>query len=503
MANKIDSNVSGLRYAEESSLGVLPGTPTWFQLEPNSYKDFGGKISTTARNPISASRQRKKGVVTDLEANGGFNQDLTFGNTFRLLQSFFFAAAREKFNTQPLNGNAVAVTSVTASSKIFAAASGFSFLVNSLVFASGFNNATNNGLKVAAAATATALTVSDTCVDEASPPSTAKLEVCGYQFPAADASISMSGSLVRLNSAAITMTTLGLIAGEWIFLGSDTGTKAFVNNTGWARISVIGSNYLEFDKVSWTAQAETSTGKTIQIFFGNVLKNESAANLITRRSVQLERTLGADANGTMSEYIVGAVANELTINCAMADKVSVDMGFIGIGNEQRTGTQGVKAGNRPTLATYDAFNTSSDFSRIKLSLVDKTTANVTPLFAFGTELKLTIKNHVSPTKALGTLGAFDTSAGTFDVSGKITAYFADVTAVQSVRNNSDVTVDFVLAKNNTGLLIDVPLLALGDGRLAVDQDKPITLPLDLDAAESPLGHTLLAVSFPYLPTVAC
>ena len=56
--NKIDSNITGLAFAEEVCLKQLPTTaadgfdPTWYALEPNSYSDFGGEIATVARAPI-------------------------------------------------------------------------------------------------------------------------------------------------------------------------------------------------------------------------------------------------------------------------------------------------------------------------------------------------------------------------------------------------------------------------------------------------------------------
>jgi hypothetical protein len=57
-------------------------------------------------------------------------------------------------------------------------------------------------------------------------------------------------------------------------------------------------------------------------------------------------------------------------------------------------------------------------------------------------------------------------------------------------------------KENKGILFDIPLLSLGDGRLAVEQDQAITLPLETMAAESSFGHTLLFASFSYLPDLA-
>ena len=505
MANKIDSNITGLRFAEEASLRVLPGTPVWYPLEPNSYSDFGGQIATVARNPISASRQRKKGVTTDLDASGGFNQDLTLTNMTRLMQAFMFADFREKKRTDGINAVADTISSVTSGTKTFAlSGGGIGFKAGHLVLGTEFSTPANNAVfTVSADATATSLVTVEAPATEAAPPAAAAMKVVGFQFPSVDTSIVMNGSLVRLQSVATNFTTLGLIAGEWIYLGGDTAGTTFATNKGFARISVIAATYLEFDKISWTgAVAEPGTGKTIRIFFGNVLRNESTAALIKRRTLQLERTLGDDGGGIQSEYLVGAVANELTINISQADKVTVDCTFVAVDNELRTGATGVKVGNRPTLASSAAFNTSSDVTRIKLAIVSATDPAPTALFAFATEMKLSIKNNVSPNKAVGVLGAFDTSMGTFEVGGSLTAYFASVAAAQAVRNNSDITIDVIFQKKNAAMLWDIPLVSLGDGRLSVEQDQPITIPLETNAAESKFGNTLLFQTFLYLPDVA-
>lgn len=502
MVNKIDSNVTGLRYAEESTLRTLPGSPIFYPLEPNSYSDFGGQISTIARNPINPSRQRKKGVTTDLDASGGFNQDLTMNNTTRLMQGFFFADIREKKTTAPMNGAQVVLTDAVEASDSYDAAAGLlGFLAGHLVLATGFGVTTNNGLKtVVSDSTATTIVVNEEVEDE-TPPATAQLSTVGFEFDAGDVSITMNGALVRLVSAATDLTTLGLIPGEWVFLGGDSATSRFANNQGFARINIVEEGFLEFDKVSWTPQAESAPTASVRMFFGSVLKNEDDPLLIKRRTYHVERTLGRDANGTMSEYLVGAVPNELTVNIAQADKVNIDLAFVAVDNEQRTGQQGVKVGARPALEPADAFNTSSDFSRIKLASVGDDAAP-NPLFAFATEMTLSINNNVTPNKAIGVLGAFDTSAGTFEVGGSMTAYFASIPAVQSVRNNADITLDVVMLKRNAGLLFDIPLLSLGDGRLSVEQDQAITLPLETNAAESKFRHTLLFQSFTYLPNLA-
>ncbi len=503
---KIDSNVVGLRYAEEQTLGVLPGSPTWVPLEPNSFSDFGGDIKTVARKPINPSRQRKKGVTVDLDASGGFTTDLTQTNLQDVLQGFLFADLRRKAELLPTG------VKPGAPNDYVVASGGAGYAVNDVLFAKGFSNSANNGLHVVTAVTATNITVAETLVTEASPPTGATISKVAAVFASGDVAIDVTGTWPKLTSVAKDFTLLGLVPGEWVFVGGDAAGDKFATaaDNGFARVKSVAAHAIEFDKTAGTMVADTGTGKTIKLFFGRVLKNETGS-LIKRRSYQLERTLGApdDAQPSQiqSEYLVGAVPSELTLDVKAAEKITADLKFVGIDVEQRTGATGVKSGTRPALVEASAFNTSSDFSRIKMAKVVSGSSNVTPIFAFLSDLKISLKNNISPAKAVGRLGSFEMSTGTLEVSGSLTAYFSDVAAIQSVRNNDDVTIDVAVVKSNQGIVVDVPMICLGDGRPNVEMDQPIKLPLKADAAtaakyDANFDHTLLLVFFDYLPNAA-
>lgn len=503
--NKIDSNLTGLRYAVEQSIGVLPGGPVFIPLEPNTYKEFGGQVSLVARRPINPSRQLKKGVITDLNATAGWNTDMTQTNLQDILQGFFFADTRIK-GSQP-------VTAVDGATHKYSIAATAGYLVGALVFGENFTNVGNNVLgQISAVVANTSVSLAAGLVTEAAPPATAVLKVAGFRGAAADLTIDASGPLPRLLSTVLNFTTLGLSVGEWMFIGGDVVTNQFATaaNNGFARVRAIAANAITFDKTASTMVTDTGVGKSIDLYFGSVLKNEQGA-LIKRRTYTLERTLGYPDDSNLaqiqSEYVHGSTCNDLTFNIPTANKLTVDLGFVGTKYEARDAVTGVIAGTRPTLQDSDAFNTSSDFSRIKLAIVSQTNAAPTPMFAFLTTLTLNLKNNITPAKAVGVLGAFEVNVGTFELDASMTAYFADVAAVQAVQNNADVTLDMAVVKNNAGFLVDFPLIALGDARANVVQDKAIELPLTMNAAtaakiDTNLNHTVLMMFWDYLPSLA-
>lgn len=499
--NKIDSNIVGLAIAEEQELKVLPTTPVWYEQLPNSYSDFGGEITTVARNPINASRQRRKGVVTDLEANGGYSTDVTMTNMDRMMQGFFFADAREKQSTKKLNTAQVNISSVNSGTKTITLASALTFISGQLILCDGFSNSSNNGLKTVSSVTSTTIVTNESLVTE-TPTTSAFINVVGHQGASGDLNIVVTSGIPALTSTTLNFTTLGLIVGEWIFIGGDSATLRFANNVGYARIKTISANAMTFDDTTFSPVSEVGTGKTIQLFFGTVIKNENTPALIKRRSYQLERQIGYDNDGMQSEYLIGAVCNEMTLNIPTTDKMTADLSYIAIDNEQRTGSQGLKTGTRVPDNSGSAINTSSDIYRLKMNIHDDTSSAPTALFGYVSEATITINNNASGNKAVGVLGSFDITVGDFEVGGNITAYFTDVASIKAVRDNADVNFNVIAAQNNKGFIYDMPLISLGGGRLNVEKDSPITVPLENMAAKNINDYTLLSNYYSYLPTIA-
>jgi hypothetical protein len=98
--NKQDSNFTELRFAVETRPVYVPGDAVWYPLEPNSYKNFGGDVKLKARSPSTRRARLKKGVVVDLDAQGGWQQDLTQTNFQRLRRVLLFRGDAHQERTQ-------------------------------------------------------------------------------------------------------------------------------------------------------------------------------------------------------------------------------------------------------------------------------------------------------------------------------------------------------------------------------------------------------------------
>jgi hypothetical protein len=443
--------------------------------------------------------------VVDLDANAGFELDITEDNTQQLMQSFLFAAMRTKAE--------LAAPAVTAAADDYQPASGgAAYVAGDLLFAKGYNQAVNNGLKkVTTGSTGTSVKTLAALADETGT-TTGTISKVGHEFASGAVTVDVSGSLPKYVFTAFDPTTLGLIPGEWICVGDDATIMQLANaqNNGLKRVKSVDSTSITVDKSTVAMVTDAGTGKTVRIFFGRVLKNEAAA-LIKRQTVQFERTLGASdldqPTQIQAEYLTRCIADQLDLTVKTADKLTAKLAFMAADHETRTGVTGLKSGTRPTIASADAFNSTSHVARLSLNQIDPLSASPAELFAFLLDMTLTIKNNVKANKAIKYLGSFDHSAGTFEVDAKMTAYFSTVSAIQSVRDNVDVTLDVTFAQANKGMTFDVPLVTLATDGATVKQDEAIQLTLNNTAATGAkidvnMNHTLLIVYWDYIPSLA-
>ena len=490
------SNNTGLALAREVSPSVVNGGSVWNPQQPNSYKDFGASYKLIARSPINASRQMKKGVITDLDVSGGWQEDVTYEAMQNKIEGLMYAAFRKKAE--------LAVTSVVNSSSTFNVASGGAgFKPGDLLLASGFSVAANNGLKTVSSATATTVVTVEALTND----TTGQIVNVGHQ--AASADLSYTAATMVLASTALDFTTLGLIVGEYLCMCDDTTAKNLGANLGMARIASIAAHAITFDKVfpanpTLAITDAAGTGKTARMYYGRVIKNETAA-YIQHYTFQAERTLGMDDSTAVNpqvEYLTGCIINEGLFTFNSTDKVTSEYTLLGAKYETYPSSTGQKAGTRPSGFETSAFNTSTDVRFMSLELVGQQT----PLYAYLMDLSITVKNNAKTNKAVGVLGAIDITEGEFAVSAAATAYFSNIGAASAIKNNSNVTLAAMLARDNHGIVFDVPLVTLGDGRPKITANEAIQLPLDIDAATAvalnpATDYTLMIMFFDYLPNL--
>lgn len=499
----INSNVTGVSVAEEETIGVLPAAPVWYDRPVVSYSDFGGDISFVADDSINPSRQNQRGLPVGIEAAGGYNLLMTNGLT-RDMQGFFFADSHEKASTAPLNGTAIPITAVDGAGVYTATAGLTIFSAGMLVLGAAFTNAGNNVVSEVTSVTGTTLTTDAPSVVEASPPADAHVQQVGLAFGSGDLSLTVTGGLATLSSTAGDWGNLDLQVGEWIFIGGDTAGQQFVSGYGYGRVSSVDANDVVIDEIAWIGTIADSggAGKSVHVYAGTFTRNEKDPALIKCRSYNVERTLGLDDDGTQAEYLEGAFANELVLNIPVKDRHTTDFSYVALDNSHRTGLEGTKGGDHVGLPKQTLYNTSSTVFRLRMSLLDADTLYPTELFAYASAATININNNAAVVEAIGSFGGVDVSVGNFVVSGSITAYFTTVASIKAIRNNADVGFNTIMAQDNKGLVYDIPLMGVGGGRLTVEKDQPITVPIENFGAENPNGYTASHTSFEYLPGIA-
>lgn len=511
MARVLTNNTTLSIAVESSTIGTLPGSPSWNILEPNEVKSFGAEIKTVARTPISKSRQRRKGTVVDLDSSVEYEADLTMSEFDRVGEAFMFARAVNYdmiFPVTAVNGATdeytIAALAAGPAGKLQHEAAGYA----TLVYARGFTNAANNGLKVLDSdpvTTDTAIGVTDTgLVTEASAPANATVELAGVRAKTGDLAITVSGTTATLTNgnnavtSGLDFTTLGLTVGQTMHVGGLLVGQQFSAGFGYGRIVSITATTIVLDKLVGTLATDTGAGDTVDLLFGRFIRNVDVGTAdYLERSFHVEQTFpdlfGVGTPGY--QYAIGNLCNELEINLPLTSKATMSVSMIGTDTENPTSTRKTNAASALEPNATSALNTTSDIARMRLADVDET-----GLSTDFKELTLTLNNNVSPEKVLSRLGAKYMNAGIFEVSIEAQLVFTEPLVVNRIRSNATISFDFIVKNDNGAIAFDIPELTLGDGSRDYPVNESVLINLSGNAHKSTTTGVSLGISmFPIVP----
>ena len=506
MARSLTNNLA-MAVAIESSIGTLPATPLWVKLEPNTIGAYGATITTVPRNPISNTRQQRKGSVTDLDSTVEFEGDMTKDHVMTFVEGFIFAQRQNNTIMERIQAGADydTLAAVAATDNFTHDALSAALAQYTLIYARGFSNAANNGLFEVntGGSTTSTITTAGALVDETPATSTgARIDVCGYRLDDAV----WTDATNTLSSAGHDFTTMGLSVGQMLRLGSDV--NAFGNGQAVGRITSIAAGAIILDKVQNLGTGTLNgggneTATDVDILYGPFVKNVAVSSSdFLERSFQFELVYDDLQNpagtGDEYEYAVGNLCNELTLNLPGQDKATLGFGFVGTNSDDITTTRKGNTANSVEPVQTAAFNTAASFAR--LNLMDTSENSLGACFK---TLTMTLGNEVSPEKCLGTLGATYMNTGNFTVGLDAELLFTDSDLAQAVKDNDTVTMDFLLENDDGAIGLDIPSMTLGGG----GRTYPVNESIKISVTGSAFGDATLDTSigfteFPYFPTVA-
>lgn len=510
---RVITNGVTLSKAREASLGVLPGSPQWFELEPNSIGNWGTTIAKEARSPISRARARRKGVVTDLDSAVEYEADLTLAQLRQAAEEFLFAAAvgADFFLTSAATatGYTVPALSVAAAARLLYSGAGAGAV--SLIYASGFVNDDNNGIKPVTAAHAAAATEIKAAgnVAEASPAGDyVEVAVAGVRAAAGDLEIDADGNLI---STTLDFTTLGIAEGQTIHVGGVDVTNQFFNaeNTGFARVRIIAANKLTLDKKDeafvvddGTVDGAGGAGVRVDLLFGQFVRNVPVDHadyreLSTQFEIASPNLMAGGATGY--EYAIGNYADALSVSIPLSGKATVTLGYVGTNTTNPSVSRATNAAAALSGGQVEAFGSASDIVRLRAQDIDEE--------GLSTDFKsanFTLTNNVAGEKVIGVLGPKYLNAGNIEVDVETQMLFTNPDVIERIRCNRTIGLDWVLWNGDGGVVFDLPTGTLDGGGREMPANQSVLINTTFMAhEEQEYDYTLGLSFFPVLPARAC
>lgn len=467
-----DSDQVGFFYVQESTRGVTPASPAFKAMRVTT-----PNVTITERT-VESGEQRSDRMTSDYiavaqDVSADIGVEKSYGNDDDFREAAMCGTWAVKARR--------AVTAATATT--FTVTTGTVFRKGMLVRGVGFALSANNALfgPLASDSSATTVTVSGAAIE--TPPATAFIKAVGFQCASGDCVAATAPNRITITSASGDFSNCQLVPGEWVRLGGAAGGATAFNTAGcngWARIATVTATTLTFDIVPTGFGADSGTGKTIRITFGDRLDHGT-----TRRTFTLQRRFNDIAGGafeTSRGQEIGQMVESLSAQ-AIATGSFAFMGDTGaITNTQIAGATDTAA------PSGDVMNTGTDMG---LLCIDGVQVGDTDN-SFINTLNLTVDNQLRPRAGLNRYGSVGRGLGRLKIEGSAEIYFESLTLAQKALTNTDTQLAWRVGDaSGRGILFDLPAAKI-DGSLNVGgPNTDVMLPLTIKARRSPtLGYQL-------------
>ncbi len=407
-----DSNRVRVALVKEATLGTTPASPRM-----RTVRDTGEGLNWTPGFYTSkerrADRMRAQPSKITETNDGDLGGELSYPTALGAASAMFESAMLSTWISTPEKDNDGTADSVitdvaTTGGGTVTVTAGVTWMVGHLVQMSGFGVAANNTVaKVTTGGTTTFVCSAGSFGAEAAPPATARIKVVGIEGASADIVATSTG----LTSTTMNFVTAGIIVGQWLKIGGTAaGTKfATAANNGWARVTAVSANAITLDNRPTGWGADAGTGKTIRIFFGDVLRNGT-----TLLGLSFER---AFLGQTTPTYIVqkGMCADTMELVFTDGDSAMVNFSFVGMtGSESTSAISGATYAAAPTNVVMTS-NAAVGEIRIGGS------ASGSPNWV--KDMTVRSQNNLRAKTASGNVGAVDVGVGSHLPTGTVNAYF--------------------------------------------------------------------------------
>lgn len=465
-----DSNRVRVSLCRETTVGTLPGTPR-MRTARLTGESLSWAPSFFTPAELRADRMSADPTKINERNDGGLNFEWHYPQPLSALSVFIESAMLAAWTETPSRDNDgtadSVITDIGTTANTLVCTTGAAFVVGQLLRTTGFTAAANNTItRIATGGTTSVVGTSTGWTAEAVPPATARAKVIGAEGASGDVTATATG----LGCTALNFVNIGIVAGMWIKVGGTAaGTKfntALLN--AWIRVTSVTATAIVADHLpaGWTTDA--GTGKTIRLFFGDVIRNGT-----TVIGTSIERSF---LDQTTPTHILqkGMCVDRLSFDATTEQAITGALAFMGM-----SGSQGTSANGSSYAAATTGLVFTSNVSIGSIALAG--TALASPNWV--RSLQFEVANNLRMVTADGTVGAVQIGAGEVAVTGRLETYFGDNTLLALLMAGTPGVISARATANSQAVVWTLPRVTFNGGQPnASGKNQDVVLPLSFETS---------------------